>query len=92
MYPLPDPSSEAEQSAREHPEHTWEVVSQAVIALIGLAGSALIVRRLLSSDDDELQLHVLHGTIRVLHSMARFFGTAALNAENTYNDYVETLH
>lgn len=43
-------------------------------------------------DDDEIQLHVLHGITRLLQTTARLVGTWALRVEEKYNKTVDSLH
>lgn len=42
--------------------------------------------------DEQLRIHVLHKTIKVLHFVATAIGVWALQAEQAYNDTVSNLH
>lgn len=60
------------------------------IRFLTIAYLATVMYNLLS--EDEIRLHLLHGTVRLLQSLARLFGGWALLVENHYNEYVGTLH
>lgn len=42
--------------------------------------------------NDEIRLHTLHSTTRILQTIARLCGMWALEFEQAYNDFVNTLH
>ena len=93
VYPLPGTPGEDEYNApRSQPENEinpGELFSWFIrFATIGyLAG---IAARLLS--DDEIRLHLMHFSIRMLQATARIVGWWALKTEKQYNEYVNTLH
>jgi hypothetical protein len=42
--------------------------------------------------DEETRLRLMHLSIRMFQNIARLFGGWALEAEKSYNQYVESLH
>jgi len=93
MYSVQGEAGEDESVSPED-EGTYPYLSlQPLIWFIRLAAItylALLVYNLWY--DDEIRLHVLHATIRVMRAIARTAGEWALECEQSYNEYVDTLH
>lgn len=93
MYPLSGSSGENEHNAPK-PEPEVEVTPGELFvwflrfATVGYTIGFL--SRLWA--DDEIRLHVLHASVRVLQTTARIVGGWALKTEKSYNEYVNTLH
>lgn len=79
-------------------EGTNEEVLPSYAVVIGVLGTALIgtiiVCLVISRmwNEDEIKLHVLSSTIKLLQGIARVSGSWALECENTYNKHVNALH
>jgi uncharacterized membrane protein YqjE len=62
----------------------WLIRLGAIIYLLSLVTVLM--------NDDELRLYILHALTRIFQTLARTFGLWALELEQSYNEYVSTLH
>lgn len=93
LYSVSGPSGEDEYSPPEHKQEDQGLSGEAVtwIIRIGTVGYfAFFVGRIIT--DEEIRLHMMHFSIRMLQSAARLLGGWALKTEKSYNEYVNTLH
>lgn len=87
------PTGEAEPIPPE-PERTFEdIYIEAAIWIVRL-GAIIYLLSLFTVllNDDEVRLHILHSMMRIFQTLARTFGSWALQTENAYNEYVSILH
>lgn len=90
---MQDSASENERMALANEREEKDV---AVATFIRLLGFALIFTVAFSMyriwDDDELRLHWLHAVMRILQEIARVVGMWALEFEQAYNEFANSLH
>lgn len=87
---MPEPPESNEPMAPEY-DRQAQGAARSILPWLIIGGYALIVFRGLWGDE-YLQLAGLHYVIRMSQSLAKLFGSIALNAENAYNEYVSSLH
>ena len=93
MYPLQGTPDGPEPDAHQDQPADTKLSPQLLIWTIRLLAVAYIATILFQlSQEDEIPLHLLQGTIKVLQAMARILGGWALTVEAHYNEYVSTLH
>lgn len=92
MYPLQGTPSQNEQHAGEIYGVNQPTFKGAIIQMAVVAGSVVLLRWVMSTNRDEIILTGMHGCIRGLQVVARIVGQWAINAEDSYNEMVSTLH
>jgi heme/copper-type cytochrome/quinol oxidase subunit 4 len=70
-------------------QHTTAVATFASAYLV-----AIIVAMVFAHmwEEEEFRLHILNTIIKLLQTIARVFGSWALECERAYNEYLNTLH
>lgn len=92
---MPDEASDIESISPEREESTTGILLYGAASIAGIAIGYFIVGPIVVSmlnDDDGLTLHLLHGLMTLLQTIARVAGSAAIECEKKYNDHVNALH
>lgn len=90
MYPLPGSPGENEHITPEFVDQDRRTAETVFFWCVVAGWVVFTIRRVMN--EDEIQLHTLHLSIRMLQSIARTVGRWGLNAEKSYNDMVNVLH
>lgn len=83
-------ASETEPDGQERAGQIADTYYNFVIAFVWTLVLGWVILRLLS--EDEVRMHILHRTVKVLHKLTSTLGVMALMAEKEYNDIVSTMH
>ena len=95
MYSVPEQTSQDEPSTPEREETGPGILLYGAASVAGIAIGYFIVGPIvvtMINDEDGLTLHILHGLMMMLQTIARVAGSAALECEKKYNDHVNALH
>lgn len=83
-------ASETEPDGQERAGQIADAYYNFVIAFVWTLVLGWVILRLLS--EDEVRMHILNRTVKVLHKLTSTLGVMALMAEKEYNDIVSTMH
>ena len=93
MYSMPTTPGENEPNSYPVESEATRNQAEILVWIIRFTAASYLIFTLYTLlQNDEIRLHVLHGSIRFLHSCARLLGGWAIQTEALYNNYVDTLH
>src|SRR5215469_4764518 len=88
VHSLQSPSGENEPTTSETESTSPTVSPEIWFWIIRLAAIGYVTGLLIQLwQEDEVRLHLLHGSIKLLQASARLFGGWALHIEHLYNQY-----
>lgn len=93
MYSMQGSTGENEPVSSEDEGTTKDFVVEPFLwALQFFTVSYLVYTMFSMLSEDEVRLRILHAITKVLQGLARIIGSWALEFENSYNEYVDSLH
>lgn len=91
---MPAEASGNESNPPEPREEDQRMVAGSILRSVWTLTILLVVwgMWIMMLNDDEIQLHVLNFTVKLLQTVARVIGAWAIVVEDHYNDVVNSLH